>query len=696
MKKIFTILLSTFAASTLLTAQVTQLNNNSSLEFSFPLGNGKAVMPGADQTLWVTDATPAGTFQLSNSMYVDYDWTGGVLNNKFIFPGKTASAGTELWISDGTVAGTSLLKDINPGTASSFPDDDFALLNGFLYFTAETPGEGRELWRTDGTTNGTTLVKDIRTGPAQSALRGKYNLFSNGQFLLMNIVTLTEGYELWRSDGTADGTFIVKDINPGNAASDPDNFEQFNNLVLFSAKTAANGMELWKTDGTETGTQLVKDIKAGTGDGFNYLYVFQFNSKAYFVANDGTHGDEMWSTDGSTANTFLVKDIEPGFIGGFGITSLFSAIKYGNKFIFTAWNQDYDVELWESDGTTAGTKIFKEIAGGMESGMPFLLAPFSLSNPGNQQLFQGNKFFFLMVLPSSGFELWVSDGSANGTNKVKTINANETNGIDNLSYTYTNNGLYFVGDDGIKGEEVWFSNGTETGTGMVTDINPGAENAGVLFYGVVIDNKLLFQATNGDSESSTDLYAINIGGNVLPVALGDFTGQLIATDALLQWYTLQETESKDFSIERSFDGIRFESIGTVPAAGSSATKRNYSFTDKNISNSKIAVVYYRLLLNDKNGKSSYSNIVSLRLTGKAAWNLSLLNNPVSGNLQYRVSGIFENMQFTIKDVSGKNRYNGRIASNGTYAIEVSYLSPGIYFLVAEDAMRRQVLKFIKQ
>ncbi|MES2647279.1 MAG: T9SS type A sorting domain-containing protein [Bacteroidota bacterium] len=695
MKKIFTILLSSFA-TTLLTAQVTQLNNNNSLEFSYPLGNGKAVMPGADQTLWVTDATPAGTFQLSNSMYVDYDWAGGILNNKFIFPGKTAALGIELWISDGTKAGTSLLKDINPGAGSSLPDDDFALLNGFLYFTAETPGEGRELWRTDGTTNGTTLVKDIKTGPAQSALRGKYNLFSNGQYLLMNIATLTEGYELWRSDGTAVGTVMLKDINPGIAASDPDNFEQFNNLVLFSAKTAANGIELWKTDGTETGTQLVKDIKAGTGDGFNYLYVFQFNNKAYFVANDGEHGDEMWSTDGFTANTFLVKDIEPGFIGGFGITSLFSAIKYGNKFIFTAWNQDYDVELWESDGTTAGTKIFKEIAEGMESGMPFLLAPFSISNPGNQQLYQGNKFFFLMVLPASGFELWVSDGTANGTNKVKTINTNETSGIDNLSYTYTSNGLYFVGDDGIKGEEVWFSNGTEAGTGMVTDINPGAENAGVLFYGVIIDNKLLFQATNGDSESSTDLYAINIGGNVLPVVLGEFTGQLVSADALLQWYTLQEIESKDFSIERSFDGIHFEMIGTVPAAGSSVTKRNYVFTDKNIINSKKALVYYRLILNDKNGKSSYSKIVSLKLKGTPAWNLSLLNNPVPGNLQYRVSGVVESLQLTIKDVSGKNVYNGKIASDGTYTISVSNLSPGLYFLVAEDASQKRVLKFIKQ
>ena len=694
MKKIFALLLCVNALTAVTTAQVTQLNNNSSLELNYPIGNNKAVLKSGTNRLWVTDATAAGTFQLSAVM--EYESGGGVLNNKFIFPGTTAANGAELWISDGTVAGTSLLKDINPGTAGSFPDDDFALLNGFLYFTAETPEAGRELWRTDGTANGTTLVKDIMPGPAQSALRGKYDIFSTGTYLLLNIATAAAGYELWRSDGTANGTIQLKDINAGPLSSDAGSFVKYNNLVLFSAKDAAHGLELWKTDGTEAGTQLVKDINPGVGNAFFYLYILQFNNKAFLVANDGTHGDEMWSTDGSTANTFLVKDIQPGAIGAFFGSTLINVVKCGSKFIFTAYNQAYDVELWESDGTTAGTKLFKEIASGSESGIPFLLVPYDITNPGNQKLFNTNKFFFLMVLPSSGFELWISDGTAAGTTKVKTINPAETDGLDNLSYAYTEKGLYFTGDDATYGEEIWKSDGTAEGTSMIIHLNPGTGNAGTLFYWFALNNKLIFEATNGDGGLATDLYAIDAGGDVLPVKMGDFTGTLQSANALLNWYTLQEVQSRDFTIQRSFDGTHFTGIASVVAAGSSAAKRRYSYTDVNIVNTKNEWVYYRLLLNDIDGKSTYSKVISLRLHGATDWSIGLVTNPVSNNIQVNVNGVSGDMRLSIKDLSGKTLFTSSVTVNGLVQVPADKLAPGVYLLTAENNKEIKTVKFMKQ
>jgi ELWxxDGT repeat protein len=261
-------------------AQV-KINSNRSLEFEGALGNNKALYVSAiDKTLWVSDGTAVGTFQLSST--IKYEDAGGVLDNKLIFSGTTPGTGTELFITDGTVAGTTLVKDIMPGTEGSLPDDDFALLNGYLYFTAVSPGIGRELWRTNGTLNGTTLVKDIIEGPAQSSMPGNYDIFSTGNYLLLRIPTTAEGLELWKSDGTAGGTVLLKDINPGSASSQPGNFYLYNNMVLFTATHAQYGKEIWRTDGTEQGTQLVKDIREGSSGSVGFILFYQFNGRAYF------------------------------------------------------------------------------------------------------------------------------------------------------------------------------------------------------------------------------------------------------------------------------------------------------------------------------------------------------------------------------------------------------------------------------
>ena len=91
-----------------------------------------------------------------------------MLSGKFIFDGYTPATGSELYISDGTSAGTVLVSDINPGTAGSSPGQMASLNDGFLYFSADDGVHGRELWRTNGTPAGTTLVKDIEPGPQGS------------------------------------------------------------------------------------------------------------------------------------------------------------------------------------------------------------------------------------------------------------------------------------------------------------------------------------------------------------------------------------------------------------------------------------------------------------------------------------------------------------------------------------------------
>lgn len=78
--------------------------------------------------------------------------------------------------------------------------------------------------------------------------------------------------------------------------------------MYFGADDGVNGLELWRSDGTEAGTYMVKDIRTGAV-GSNILYVMNVNGTLFFVANDGTNGMELWKSDGTAGGTEMVKDI---------------------------------------------------------------------------------------------------------------------------------------------------------------------------------------------------------------------------------------------------------------------------------------------------------------------------------------------------------------------------------------------------
>jgi ELWxxDGT repeat protein len=678
-------------------AQVTQLNSNKSLDFGIQLSATKAIMESqVDKTLWVTDGTGAGTFQLSST--ITYDGGGGyLLNGKFIFAGTSAATGEELFITDGTKAGTIVLKDIIPGASGSTPDNDFALLNGFVYFTAVTTANGREVWRTDGTTVGTTLVKDIIPGTTSSNDPNDYDLFSNGSFLLFNARTTTNGVELYKSDGTAAGTALLKDINPGAPTSDAGGFFKYNNIVLFTAKTATNGIELWKTNGTTAGTIMVKDINAGAGNSITIAFFYLFNGKAYFTADNGINGGEIWSTDGTASNTKMLKDIMPGIVGSFA--NILVSVKIGNKIIFPAMDMTSGMELWESDGTEAGTKLFKDIVPGTDGALPFPLPAYNFDYSNGtytQPLFQGNKFFLLANTPANGSELWISDGTAAGTKLVKDINTGTEDGIVSAAYFYTSSGLYFAADNGSKGNELWKSDGTAAGTTLVADINTGIEGSEISF-GMVVNNKLIFRATNGDDNNTSDLYAVNGSFSPLPITFADFTVTAKQADAFIQWSTLTEVNTKEFTIQRSVDGVEFANIITVAAAGSSVEKRHYSYTDFGIMNSQKSIAYYRLLTTDKDGKTSYSKVISIVLKAGTGWGLQIVENPVKHDVKLSVTGTRDVLKVSVKDIGGKTVSAAvTVTGNGLITIPASSFQPGVYLVIAENGAEKKAVRFVKQ
>ncbi|MCM2278611.1 MAG: hypothetical protein NDJ89_11110 [Oligoflexia bacterium] len=385
--------------------------------------------------------------------------SGGV----YYFSASDGVSGSELWRTDGTAEGTFQVKDIVPGASGSGPGD-FVDVNGTLFFRADDGISGDELWKSDGTAAGTVLIKDIRSGSLSAVSPGGLIAGPGGVLLFGAFDGFDAGRELWRSDGTEAGTFILKDINPGGMNSSPIGFFSFGGAVYFRA-VGVTGSELWKSDGTEAGTILVKDLYPGGGSGTPSI--FFSGDYLLLLADDGVNGAELWRSDGTEAGTLFLKDLNPGPTG----SSAGTARRVGDQVFFQANGGATGLELWKTDGTSEGTALVKDINPGAGHSSVRMAADVN------------GTLFFIANDGVHGFELWKSNGTEVGTVLVKDIVPGAGNGVREPlfglepSFAVMNGIYYFVADDGIHGEEIWRSDGTEAGTYLVQDFNPGSESS---------------------------------------------------------------------------------------------------------------------------------------------------------------------------------------------------------------------------
>ena len=471
--------------------------------------------------LWMSDGTVDGTVLVKdinpgsdNGLFPTNPQTSlpfTVLGNSLYFNANDGSNGYELWKSDGTTAGTLLLNDINHGQNNSTPQD-LIVFNSVIYFSAYDGTNGRELWRTDGTTDGTFLLEDIGkiggdSKPGQMVRVGEINYFTTQPGNTENDNSFHPDNSLWRTDSTADGTFLIKDIK---IIGEP---VTIGDTLYFAADDDINGEELWKSDGTANGTVLVKDINPGQCDSGNPCssspnYLTVIGNTLYFRARDQDHGRELWKSDGTTAGTMMVKDIYAGQNFGNPRSSLpnnLSAV--GNILYFSANDGTNGAELWMSDGTSAGTLMVKDIYAGQDFGNPRSSVPNNLSAVGNILYFSAND-------GTNGAELWMSDGTTAGTVMVKDIYAGQgtfdPNSGQPYNLTAVNNMLYFTADDGISGRELWKSDGTNVGTILLKDIDTsfGTDNpnSGSPSYLTAVGDTLYFSANDGNIGSGRELW----------------------------------------------------------------------------------------------------------------------------------------------------------------------------------------------
>ena len=247
-------------------------------------------------SLWETDGTPGGT-QIAWAQAAPTDGSTAnpvILNNELLFIGTDSTSGSELRALN-TGGSFRLVDDLLPGHGSGNPSM-LVSAGSVVYFDALLSATGQELYVTDGTVAGTHLVADVRPGSASSS--PNVLAAQNGvAFFSAFVSTPSVHQELFFTDGSTATDLGVKLNNNLSAGQ----YAVLNGALFFTFTDAAAGTELWKSDGTAGGTGRLVDLLPGTS-GSNPASLQVMNNTLYFTAK-GPQGASWWSSDGTAAGT---------------------------------------------------------------------------------------------------------------------------------------------------------------------------------------------------------------------------------------------------------------------------------------------------------------------------------------------------------------------------------------------------------
>ncbi len=344
-----------------------------------------------------------------------------VFDGELYFSAHDDTHGRELWKTNGTAAGTVLVTDLVPGSGSSDPRH-FVEFQGELFFAAEgviktgtgrkqkTVSTGKELWKSDGTAAGTVLVKDAAVGTGSSfpasltEVNGKLFFTAFGA-TPSGKSTVSQGQELWVTDGTTQGTFLVKDIAAGTASSEPSMLTNLDGTLYFAAREQPGSQVLWKSDGTAAGTQrvlnnIVVNLSSENGP-------MPVAAGKLFFHSFGPTGDlELYAFAPITNTLTSIRSVLPASALETGVEVTLTIKNFGGTIFFTAFEPASGLELWKVDPDTLQPTLVRDIfpAKGVDDPEP--LHFFGLAN---------GRFFFSADDGEHGRELWFSDGTTEGT-----------------------------------------------------------------------------------------------------------------------------------------------------------------------------------------------------------------------------------------------------------------------------------------
>ncbi|MCC6671854.1 MAG: hypothetical protein IT458_12400, partial [Planctomycetes bacterium] len=255
-------------------------------------------------------------------------------------------------------AGTSVVKDIVPGVGEGNPGP-FAVVNNRLYFFATDPATGTELWVSDGTNAGTVLLKDINPGAGSSVSNNPFaaNLLVSGNRMFFPATDGTTGIEPWTSDGTTPGTVLAKDVNPGagngmaslTAIAYP---VGVGGKAAFAGDDGVNGSEPWISNGTAAGTTMIANLFPGsTGSSPGQFLTNNAASSILFPATDNVVGRELFAMAAVNVGAAL---LDPYGVGCPGTGGKIPQISAGAPVI---GNAGFSVDVSNAYGPSASALI---------------------------------------------------------------------------------------------------------------------------------------------------------------------------------------------------------------------------------------------------------------------------------------------------------------------------------------------------
>lgn len=490
---------------------------------------GGTLYLSANGSLWSTDGTAANTGPVGSSLPIPLDIVGfnnqawyfstsdgqvvfGIVSpsgetqvgtapitgivgaaasgSSLDFVGSATASGkaTQLWSTDGTQSGTRLVEDFQSVSPFGVPLN-LTDANGTLFFTIEGADGQEELWKSTGTAAGTSLVKNLGMDATYSGYYGYLtSLKAIGGTVFFDAADSAHGVELWASDGTAQGTRLVQDINPGPAGSDPQRFVSFDNRLYFAAHDGSIPQvnQLWTSDGTAAGTFAVASFSPGVTGGSSQIYggssdYVTLGSELLLPLEDGVHGTELWATNGTAAGTTLLAPVNP---------RAFAVL--GSNAYFLASRPTVPLGLWVTNGTAAGTAQVLDLSRYVAPSSYFETQSLTAS---------GGKLYFTTGDGNGGVDLWSSGGSAATTAIVKDFTAPSGGGYVSITHLTAFNGeVAFIADDGTNGSQLWISDGTAAGTVMITGAGTGNLATGPSDL-TVAGNSLDFFAINSSTSS---------------------------------------------------------------------------------------------------------------------------------------------------------------------------------------------------
>jgi ELWxxDGT repeat protein len=370
------------------------------------------------------------------------------IGDRALFAAAEGTSNGELWTSDGRTEGTALVSDICPGNCSSSPQflGRAGRVGIFLALSDDSNYRPTEIWRSDGTAEGTFLLFDSDELEAcYGGLESSVTLGGSAYFALSRYQT---GCELWKSDGTVAGTGMVKDISPESGNSYPNSFVVLGGKLYFFALGPDGKPGFWRSDGTGAGTVLVRSFP---NDQSYPGALTAAGSRLFFAAAESGTERRLWTSDGTPTGTRQVASLaisEAPF-------KLLDGLVY-----FLGADGKGGTDLWRSDGTAAGTRQVTDFPYGTPFGTGITIA-----KAGGRLLLAANG-------AGTGYRLWGSDGSPATTVLLEGC----TNGCPTLAgpgLTQAGDRVLFKGSTPERGDELWSTDGSGAGTKLLRDICRG-------------------------------------------------------------------------------------------------------------------------------------------------------------------------------------------------------------------------------